>query len=131
VFVAANGAEAARQLLTRYPDTAVSCDDGLQHRALARDIEICVFDDRGTGNGWLLPAGPLREPWPRAVDLCCTPVSQPAFAGWRASRRLAGDAVQARMASAYPWRNWRASRWQRWPALRSQRPFLPCCAPPA
>lgn len=37
-------------------------DDGAQHLALARDIEVLVFDDRGAGNGWLLPAGPLREP---------------------------------------------------------------------
>ena len=38
-------------------------DDGLQHYALARDIEIAVIDgERGFGNGMLLPAGPLREP---------------------------------------------------------------------
>jgi tetraacyldisaccharide 4'-kinase len=41
------------------------CDDGLQHWALARDLELCVFDERGVGNGHLLPAGPLREAWPR------------------------------------------------------------------
>jgi tetraacyldisaccharide 4'-kinase len=38
------------------------CDDGLQHRALARDLEILVIDGaRRFGNGHLLPAGPLRE----------------------------------------------------------------------
>lgn len=69
VVVAARRAEAGRLLLARFPDTDVLvCDDGLQHHALARDAEICVFGASGTGNGWLLPAGPLREPWPRAVD---------------------------------------------------------------
>jgi tetraacyldisaccharide 4'-kinase len=37
-------------------------DDGLQHLALARDVEIAVMDSRGVGNGWMMPAGPLREP---------------------------------------------------------------------
>ncbi|MEM0910861.1 MAG: tetraacyldisaccharide 4'-kinase [Pseudomonadota bacterium] len=39
----------------------VICDDGLQHYALGRDIECCVMDSRGVGNGYLLPLGPLRE----------------------------------------------------------------------
>ena len=40
----------------------VLLDDGLQHYALRRDLEIAVVDARGFGNGFLLPAGPLREP---------------------------------------------------------------------
>ncbi|WP_275667790.1 tetraacyldisaccharide 4'-kinase [Parvibium lacunae] len=40
----------------------VVCDDGLQHLALARDLEIMVLDQRGFGNRHCLPAGPLREP---------------------------------------------------------------------
>ncbi len=96
VFVARNRCDAARQLLAHYPETAVIvADDGLQHWALARDIELCLFDDRGTGNGFLLPAGPLREPWPRAVDMVVHTGDQPAFAGWRARRALAAEAVQA------------------------------------
>lgn len=50
-------------LLARHPEIDILvCDDGLQHLRLARDIEVVVFDERGQGNGWLLPAGPLREP---------------------------------------------------------------------
>ncbi|KOC30573.1 tetraacyldisaccharide 4'-kinase [Comamonas testosteroni] len=68
VFVASRRLEAAQALRQRYPqvDVIVS-DDGLQHLALARDVELCVFNDEGVGNGFLLPAGPLREPWPRPV----------------------------------------------------------------
>ncbi|MCW5323463.1 tetraacyldisaccharide 4'-kinase [Verminephrobacter aporrectodeae subsp. tuberculatae] len=69
IFVATRRVAAARALLAAHPQTDVLvCDDGLQHLALLRDLEICVFNDQGTGNGFLLPAGPLRELWPRAVD---------------------------------------------------------------
>lgn len=60
---------AARLLLSRFPDIDVLVlDDGLQHYALARDVEIMLFDGRGAGNGWMLPAGPLREPLSRRRD---------------------------------------------------------------
>jgi tetraacyldisaccharide 4'-kinase len=66
VYVGRQRAVAARALLHDHPEVQLLvCDDGLQHWALYRDVEICVFDDRGVGNGWLLPAGPLRERWPR------------------------------------------------------------------
>lgn len=69
VHVARRRIDAARALLAAHPQTDVLLsDDGLQHLALRRDLEICVFNDQATGNGWLLPAGPLREAWPRAVD---------------------------------------------------------------
>lgn len=96
VFVAARRIEAARALLQDHPQTNVLVsDDGLQHYALARDIEICVFDDRGVGNGFLLPAGPLREPWPRYVDLVLHTGSRPAFTGYTSLRALARQAVRA------------------------------------
>jgi tetraacyldisaccharide 4'-kinase len=53
----------ARLLLERYGCNVVLSDDGLQHYRLARDVEIAVIDaTRRFGNGWCLPAGPLREP---------------------------------------------------------------------
>ena len=106
VFVGADRTAAARALLTAHPDTQVIvCDDGLQHYRLARDLEVCVFDDRGLGNGWLLPAGPLREAWPRAPLRCVGQAdnrllvlhtgSTPAFEGFRAHRSLSGHALAA------------------------------------
>lgn len=50
-------------LLRDFPEVdVVVADDGLQHLALGRDLEILVQDARGVGNGRVLPAGPLREP---------------------------------------------------------------------
>ncbi len=65
VAVCRDRVRAARSLLEAGSDLIVA-DDGLQHLALARDFEIAVFDgEAGPGNGWLLPAGPLREPLDR------------------------------------------------------------------
>lgn len=53
---------AAAHMLVRHGCDVIVCDDGLQHYALRRDVEICaVAADLGLGNNWLLPAGPLRE----------------------------------------------------------------------
>lgn len=61
--------KAARLLLESGVDVVIA-DDGLQHYALARDVEICVVDGtRRFGNGRLLPAGPLREPRSRLRDV--------------------------------------------------------------
>jgi tetraacyldisaccharide 4'-kinase len=71
---------AVKTLLSAHPEVnVVVSDDGLQHLAMARDIEIVVQDDRGTGNGRLLPAGPLREPAARLrdVDAIVTNVGNP------------------------------------------------------
>jgi tetraacyldisaccharide 4'-kinase len=96
VVVGARRVEAARRLLARYPQTQVLVsDDGLQHAPLGRDIEICVFDARGTGNGWLLPAGPLRERWPRAVNLVLRPADVTGIEGFDIARQLAPEAVRA------------------------------------
>lgn len=62
VFVGRDRAAAGRALLAGHRCDLLVCDDGLQHYRLKRDLEIAVVDRRGFGNGWLLPAGPLREP---------------------------------------------------------------------
>ena len=68
VMVGRDRVAAGRELLRQHPhlDVVVS-DDGLQHWQLARDVQVLVFDERGAGNGWLLPAGLLRERVPLAV----------------------------------------------------------------
>jgi tetraacyldisaccharide 4'-kinase len=67
LFVGRRRSLAGRALLAAHPDVdVIVCDDGLQHLSLARDVEIVVSDARGHGNGFLLPAGPLREPAVRA-----------------------------------------------------------------
>lgn len=69
---------AAQALLRTHPEIdVIISDDGLQHLPLARDVEIVVQDERGTGNGRLLPAGPLREPASRLdeVDAVITNLS--------------------------------------------------------
>jgi len=96
VFVGRTRAQAARALLAAHPAVnLLLADDGLQHMALGRDVEIVVLDERGQGNGWLLPAGPLREPWPRHADLLIRTDGVPAPGQFAAQRRLADWAYSA------------------------------------
>jgi len=68
VMVGRARAAAAQALLTRHPNVdVVVSDDGLQHLSLPRVAQVIVFDERGAGNGWTLPAGPLREPLPSVL----------------------------------------------------------------
>jgi len=105
-------AATAQALARAHPECSVLLvDDGLQHYALERDVEIAVVDaTRGLGNGRLLPAGPLREPaWRLAgVDAIvfngCRPVTLPGPAP-RFSMTLAGETFETicgerRLASA-------------------------------
>jgi tetraacyldisaccharide 4'-kinase len=69
VWIGADRAAAGRALLAAHAECdVILCDDGLQHYGLHRDFEIAVEDERGFGNGLMLPAGPLREPASRRVD---------------------------------------------------------------
>ncbi|MEY8876273.1 MAG: tetraacyldisaccharide 4'-kinase, partial [Leptothrix sp. (in: b-proteobacteria)] len=96
VWIGRDRAAAGRALLAAHPAVNVLvCDDGLQHLRLGRDIEVLVFDERGAGNGWLLPAGPLREPIDApaaATQVVLYNAAQPSTAlpGHCASRRLSG-----------------------------------------
>ena len=71
VFVSPDRAAATRSLLQVHPEVDVVIgDDGLQHYALARDVEIAVVDgERLYGNGLMLPSGPLREPVARLREV--------------------------------------------------------------
>jgi tetraacyldisaccharide 4'-kinase len=99
VAVATDRVAAARALLATHPDcNVIVADDGLQHYQLARDFEIVVVDAaRGLGNGWRLPAGPLREPAARLdeVDAIVALVTPGEDAPWTAPNAwrmtLAGD----------------------------------------
>ena len=71
IWVGGDRATTATALLAAHPacDVIVS-DDGLQHYRLARNVEVAVIDgDRKFGNGWMLPAGPLREPLARLASV--------------------------------------------------------------
>ncbi|MEO5882369.1 MAG: tetraacyldisaccharide 4'-kinase [Caldimonas sp.] len=99
VFVGRDRVAAGHALLQLHPmvDVVVS-DDGLQHLALGRDVEVLVFDDRGTGNDRLLPAGPLREPLPQRLQanqlvLYSAGATSTPLPGFLGRRSLAGVAA--------------------------------------
>jgi tetraacyldisaccharide 4'-kinase len=71
VVIGKDRVAAARALLQAYPQVDVLLsDDGLQHYRLGRDIEVVVVDgERGLGNHFCLPAGPLREPAKRLASV--------------------------------------------------------------
>jgi tetraacyldisaccharide 4'-kinase len=99
VAVCSDRVSAARLLAAEGANLIVS-DDGLQHFSLARDFEIAVVDgERGLGNGYLLPAGPLREPPRRleSVDAVVVNGEGPYWASLNKplTMRLAGDRLMA------------------------------------
>ena len=69
VWVCPDRVAAARALVHAHKEVdVIVSDDGLQHYRLSREVELVVFDHRLGGNGFLLPAGPLREPLSRRRD---------------------------------------------------------------
>lgn len=102
VAVGSDRGAAARALLVAHPglDLLVS-DDGLQHWRLPRELSLLVFDERGLGNGRLLPAGPLRQPpTPLAADDLVV------YNSARASTALPGFVAERRLAGAVPLAGW-------------------------
>lgn len=97
VWIAADRVAAGRALLAAHPQcNIIVSDDGLQHYALARDAEIAVVDGtRGHGNGFMLPAGPLREPVSRltSVDAVVIRGADAAITAAGATTALTGGAV--------------------------------------
>jgi tetraacyldisaccharide 4'-kinase len=98
---------AAAQLLLGGGCDVIVSDDGLQHYALARDCEVVVIDgDRRFGNGWLLPAGPLREAPGRLkiADAIVVNGGRPLLAGALSMRLDAKHAVALRGGEVRPLR---------------------------
>jgi tetraacyldisaccharide 4'-kinase len=107
VWVGRQRARAAAALCAAHPDVNVLVsDDGLQHAALARDLDIVVFDERGVGNGLRLPAGPLRQALPASVPentLVLYNAAAPTTV-------LPGALATRRLADAVPLADWRVAK---------------------
>lgn len=105
VWVGRDRVAAARALLSAQPEVdLIVADDGLQHRRLPRQAELVVFDERGAGNGLLLPAGPLREPLPEALPR----QRQVLYTAGKPSTPLPGRVAQRRLSRAWPLAAWHA-----------------------
>jgi tetraacyldisaccharide 4'-kinase len=97
VYVSPDRPAAARALLQTHPEVDVLVsDDGLQHYALARDLELAVVDgERLFGNALLLPSGPLREPIGRLRKVDAVVVNGPEGVKLPAAA-IRGDGTQQR-----------------------------------
>lgn len=116
--VGARRAQAAQSLLKAHPGIDVLvADDGLQHRALARDLEVWVFDERGVGNGALLPAGPLRQRLPEQVPVQARVLYNAAAP----STPLAGELALRSLSGALPLAHWHAGGAMQLQALQALR----------
>ena len=108
VFVGSKRVQAARALLARYAQIdCLVCDDGLQHWALGRDVTVLVIDERGWGNGALLPSGPLRQRPPNATPAATMVVYNPLCV----TTALPGTLAVSRLAALIPLEQW-SPAWQ-------------------
>jgi len=90
--VGRNRVQAGRVMLERTAVDVIISDDGLQHYRLQRDVEICVIDgERRFGNGYVLPAGPLREPKERLENVALRVCNGGAALSNEIAMHLSGD----------------------------------------
>ena len=121
VAVAVRRIDAAHALCQARPELdLLIADDGLQHHMLERDAQVIVFDERGVGNGLLLPAGPLREPMPaqppeRSVVLYNAERASTPWPGFLAQRSIRG------LVELPAWWRGEAARGEVWAALQGRR----------
>jgi tetraacyldisaccharide 4'-kinase len=109
--VAPDRVAAARALLEHSACDVILSDDGLQHYALGRDIEIAVIDGvRRFGNGHCLPAGPLREPVRRLASVDLTVCNGLAATGEFAMTVQADTAVNLSTGERRPLKQFRGGR---------------------
>lgn len=94
VVIAPKRTKAVQYLLTHHQSQIILSDDGLQHYKMGRAIEIAVIDGvRGLGNGFCLPAGPLREPESRLNEVDLLVVNDGAWHGAHTMTLLPGQLV--------------------------------------
>ncbi|MDH4050428.1 MAG: tetraacyldisaccharide 4'-kinase [Rubrivivax sp.] len=116
VVVGEQRVAAAQALLREHPAIdLIVADDGLQHAALPRDAEVWVFDERGIGNGCLLPAGPLRQRLPPRLP----PQALVLYNAPRASTRLPGTLARRQLAGAVALPDWARGAGMQAHALRA------------
>jgi tetraacyldisaccharide 4'-kinase len=123
VFVGRRRADAVDAVAQAHPEVdVVISDDGLQHAALRRQAELLVFDERGQGNGLLLPAGPLRQPMPAVLP----PWTRVLYTAGVPSTALPGAQARRAVSRVLPLQAWQQGRTDAEQPLRSLagRPLL-------
>ncbi|HUH61153.1 MAG TPA: tetraacyldisaccharide 4'-kinase [Candidimonas sp.] len=122
---------AVKRLHKSHPEVdIVISDDGLQHLALGRDLEIVVQDARGIGNGRVMPAGPLREPASRLayVDFIITNMQPGQAAPDRASTLAHQLSMYLKPVSLVQLTTGREQDWPAWLAEHGGQPIAAVAA---
>lgn len=125
VAVAPDRAAAVGAILQHAPVDVIITDDGLQHYALQRDMEIVVIDgERRFGNGWWLPAGPMRERAGRLKQVDAMIVNGGTAQPGETAMQLVPERLLTWLTAPVNRRLKSVSVW-RWPVSGTRRVFLP------